>query len=108
MAAADQKKLKQATLSPPRGTSSPSKPAGSAKSTLRIAPSEVALNPHDMFRRPESSKTESQEASFSLPQALEQSLAKQGTQIDMKLHHLVGQALQQKEAMIKVLEDQLD
>lgn len=31
-----------------------------------------------------------------------------GTETDMRLHHLVGQALQQKEAMIKVLEEQLN
>jgi hypothetical protein len=31
-----------------------------------------------------------------------------GTETDMKLQHLVGQALQQKEAMIKVLEEQLN
>ena len=31
-----------------------------------------------------------------------------GTETDMKLHHLVGQALQQKEAMIRVLEEQLN
>ena len=31
-----------------------------------------------------------------------------GTDADIRLHSLVGQALKQKEAMIKVLEDQLN
>jgi hypothetical protein len=31
-----------------------------------------------------------------------------GCEADVKLHSLVGQALSQKEAMIKVLEDQLN
>lgn len=50
---------------------------------------------------------EAREQLKSLAEESQAVLMKAGTEVDMRLHQLVGQALQQKEAMVKLLEQQL-
>ena len=105
---AEQKKLTSAMS--PSQLSSEKKKRGSGHKNIHIAKSQVAFNQDEYVRLINNEDMPSQ-VSGSKGGNNESGILNVlggGTDADIRLHSLVGQALKQKEAMIKVLEDQLN